>query len=173
VGGAISSHKPDTDAAERPFARTGTVGAPVSVRTFVVTVRGVRGAAKISRTGTVHDTGGVWILVRVRAVALAEPVTIGYAGVRDAAGREYWATTRISQPLLGGRTLQPGVPVDGEIAFEVPRAAAADLTVRLARSPIDRRMDALAEVPLPHADRATVDGWATASGPVRVEDPTP
>ena len=149
AGVAITARAPDTETRERPFARRGTVGQRMSARTFDVTVLGARGAARIERAGRVRDTGGVFVVVRVRAVAGRKPTTIDHAAVRDGRGRTYLATPRITQPLAaGGHVLQPGIAVEGEIAFEVPRDAASSLTVLLADSS-DTRMDAVVEVAVP------------------------
>lgn len=169
VGGVISSRAPDTDHRQRPFVSTGSMGKPVGARTFDVTVLGVRGTMKLARLGKWHDTSGVWILVRVRLVARNEPATLGYAAVRDADGRSYLATTRITQPLHG-RTLQPGVPVEGEVAFEVPPAVAPTLSVRLAGPPVDQRMDAMAEVRL-RIDKAMVERWRRSPDIMQIATP--
>lgn len=169
VGGLINSRAPDTDHRERPFVNTGPMGRPVDARAFDATVLGVRGTMKLARAGQWHDTGGVWVLVRVRLVAHDEPVLVGYAAVRDSAGRTYLATTRITQPLFG-RPLQPGVPVAADIAFEVPPKVAPTLAVRLAAPPLDQRMDAMAEVPL-KITPAMVDGWLKDQSITRLDDP--
>jgi hypothetical protein len=70
--------------------------------------------------------------------AFDEPVAIGYAAVRDSQGRTWEASNRFEQPLVrqfGGHQLQPGIPVEAEIAFEVPPQAATDLTLRLSQRP--------------------------------------
>jgi hypothetical protein len=119
----------------------------------------------------VHDTSGVWVLVRVRLVARNEPILVGYAAVRDADGRTYLASNRIELKLvMGGRDLQPGVPVEGEIAFEVPRGAAPSLSLRLARPPLDQRMDAIAEVPL-GISGAMVNKWLAQAEAAKVTQP--
>jgi hypothetical protein len=169
VGGWVNARVPDTDHRERPFLTTGTMGRPVDARAFHVTVLGVRGTMKLGRAGQWHDTGGVWVLVRVRLVSRDEPVLVGYAAVRDSAGRTYRATTRVDQPLFG-RPLQPGVPVEADIAFEVPPKVAPTLAVRLAAPPLDQRMDAMAEVPLGITE-AMVDGWQKDQTVTRLDDP--
>jgi hypothetical protein len=171
VGGVISSRAPDVDHRERPFVTTGTVGKRVDARAFDVTVVGVRGTMKLARSGTWHDTGGVWVLVRVRLVAHKEPASVGYAAVRDSADRKYLATNRITQPLAG-RSLQPGIPVEGEFAFEVPTKVAPTLSVRLAGPPLDQRMDAMAEVPL-NITRSMVDQWRKETAITKLDDPEP
>jgi hypothetical protein len=168
VGGVINSRAPDTDHRERPFVATGRVGSPVNVRTFEATVLGVRGTTKLARSGKWHTTGGIWVLVRLRLVARSEPTQVGYAAVRDAKDRTYLATTRIEQPLQS-RSLQPGIPVEGEIAFEVPPAAAPTLSVRLAEPLVDTRMEAMAEVPL-DITRSKVDQWRTDQDIMKIAD---
>lgn len=168
LGGVVKSYTPDADTRERPFIRAGALGGAVDARTFDVQVLEVRGAKKISRSGKVRETKGVWVLVKVRVVAHDEPSVIGYAALRDGRGRVFVATDRIGQPLAGGRTLQPGLPVEAEIAFEVP-ADVTDLSVRLSWASLDRRMDAMAEIPL-RVDRATVDTWRGQPTPTVVAD---
>jgi hypothetical protein len=123
---------------------------------------------KLGRGANWHDTGGVWVLVRVRLVARAEPAQVGYAAVRDSAGRTFLATTRIDQPL-DGRTLQPGVAVTAEVAFEVPPAVAPTLAFRLAGPLLDQRMDAMVEVPL-GITAPMVDGWLKDEKIARLDD---
>jgi hypothetical protein len=168
AGVAITSQAPDTDARERPFVRTGERAQTVDGRTFQGGVIAVRGARKITRSGRTRDTGGVWIVVRARAVARERPTTIDHASVRDARGRTFLATTRLSQPLLGGYRLQPGIAVQGDIVFEVPAESAGGLTVRLADAS-DPRMDAAIEVPIA-VDRATVEGWLADPAALTVDD---
>lgn len=172
VGAAIANWRPlqqSADERERPYVRTGTVGQQVSARVFDATLLAVRGAGKVRAAGKVHDTGGVWIIVRVRVTATEEPTTVGYAALRDRRDRVYTATQRVSQEMHGGRTLQPAIPVDGELLFELPRDAATDLTLLLAGASLDLRMDAVAEIALPHADAAAVDRWASAPEPAALQ----
>jgi hypothetical protein len=172
IGGPIIAAAPSPDTQNRPFVRSGKVGERVDARVFDATVVSVRGAAQLARSGTAaHDTAGIWVLVTVRLVAHTEPVSVGYAAVRDERGRIYWATNRIDQPLIGGRVLQPGVPVQGELAFEVPKPVATQLTVRLAWHRFEQRLDAMVEVPLP-IDAAAVQRWSDQK-PVTLADPKP
>jgi hypothetical protein len=169
TGIAITSQAPDTDARERPFVRGGAIGEFVDGRTFQASVVAVRGARKIARSGRTRDTGGVWVVVRARAVARDKPTSIDHASVRDARGRTFLATARISQPLVGGGyPLQPGISVQGDIVFEVPQASAASLTIRLADSS-DVRMDAAIEVPIA-VNRATVDRWLAEQPALVIDD---
>jgi hypothetical protein len=159
LGGRIMAFDSDSDIRERPFAVGAGLGETARARTLTATGLSVRGAAVISDGGPAHDTGGVWVIVRIRATSLDEPMLMGYAALRDARGREFWASNRVKQPFKDGRTLQPGIPVEGEVAFEVPRDAATHVTLLLAERPHDHRMDSMIEVDLGSRGSATVDGW--------------
>lgn len=159
VGDLVTDSRFTPDQAHRPFTHQGVAGDPVSAGPLEVTVRRVRAAAEITdRPGWRHDTDGVWILVLVRAEARTEPSIIGHAEVRDSTGRSWSPTGRVRQPLVGRHRLQPGVPVEAEIVFEVPRDAATDLVLRVAEPKFDRRLAAEAEVPLPVDDALVAEG---------------
>jgi hypothetical protein len=170
AGGAFTARVPDTDARERPFVRAGRLGEPVDARTFDATVVAVRGGTSVERTGRTRTTGGVWVLARVRLSARQAPVSVDYATLRDGRGRMFLATTRLSQPLVsGGHPLQPGIVVEGEIVFEVPRdAVTSRLAIRLADAS-DPRVDAVAEVPLA-IERSDVERWLAEGAALRVAD---
>jgi hypothetical protein len=169
LGGLVMLVKPDTETSQRPFVVSGQVGRAVGVRTFDATVLEVTGATQVTQRSQVHTTSGVWVVVKLRAVARSKPVAIGYAALRDGHDRTYVRSDRVNQPLIGGRELQPGIPVVGQVVFEVPRDAATHLTVLLAPSSFMRDMDALAEVPL-SVDKAQVDGWLAAKDPFALEE---
>jgi hypothetical protein len=169
IGTVITSDTPDVDAQQRPFIRTGEVSAPVNARTFEATVLAVRGAAVITDLGLTHDTTGVWVVVRVRLIAIGAPVSIGYAALSDGRDRSYRATGRFGQPLLG-RLLEPGLPVTGELAFEVPASVATSLSIQLAVASLDRRMDTVAQVRLP-ITAGQVREWRAFRTPISVERP--
>lgn len=175
VGGIVANWRPvNGDAAddrERPYISAGQVGDSVSARSFDAKVLDVRGAKLVGFRGKDHDTGGVWLLVRVRITATVEDTQVGYAAVVDNKDRVYLATGRFDQPFTAGRTLQPGIPVEGEIAFEVPRDVATSLRLRLAAPLIDQRMDGMAEIELPRFDTATIDKWATTEEPAILKTP--
>lgn len=172
VGGVVDAWQPSTDTRERPFVRVGAVGEAVSARAFDATVLGVRGGAKIAYQRRIHGTGGVWILIRIRIVTHDEPTAIGYAALRDGRGRLFLASDRVAQPIGNlAREFQPGIPVETEVAFEVPRDAFPALTVRLAPPRSSPRLDAVVEVALPGADDATVDRWLSAAEPLTLAAP--
>jgi hypothetical protein len=172
VGTLITRNIPDVDKQQRPFVHTAALGHLVQLRTFDATVLSVRGAAVVTDSDDEpHDTSGVWILVKVRLTTEHQAAAVGYAVLRDAQGHTYLASTRFSQFLVtGGWELQPGVPVAGEIAFEVPVAVATHLSIRLAASVLDHRMDDMADVPLP-IDAGEVRQWKAQTTPVAPAKP--
>ena len=175
VLGALLLHiKPDQAQVQRPFVRDGVTGRPVSARTFDVTVLDVTGGPLLVQPGDKLDTGGIWIAVRVRVVAVDKPLEIGYSEVRDGQSRTFSPSRRVKQPLTDGRTLQPGLPLEAQIVFEMPPASAGDLTLLMAKPPKDSlsglglAMEAVVSIPLP-VDRAKVDGWMAAKATVTVD----
>jgi hypothetical protein len=176
VGGVVANWRPiggdGADVRERPYMAVGQVGESVSARSFEVKLVSVRGARLLGVRSKGYETGGVWILVRVRVTATTEDTSVGYAALIDERDREFLASDRFTQLFAGGsRTFQPGIPVEGEIAFEVPRDVATSLRLRLASPSIDQRMDGMAEIALPKVDTATVDKWATQQDAVIMGKP--
>jgi hypothetical protein len=150
IGAGINWLGPDLAGAQRPFTKSGEPGQSINARTFTVTVRAARAAPALQIGKSTLSSQGAWVIVGVHLVANTQPTHVGYAALRDRAGRTYLATDRITQPLLDGtRTFQPGIPVDGEVAFEVPKDALAGLTALFAARPDQVGMDAMAAVTLP------------------------
>jgi hypothetical protein len=176
VGGVVANWRPiggdRADVRERPYIAAGQVGEPVSARTFEAELVSVRGAGLLGEGGKRYETGGVWLLVRVKITATTEETPVGYAALIDDRDREFLLSSRVEQPLAGGaRSFQPGIAVEGEIAFEVPRDVATSMRLRLASQSLDHRMDGMAEIALPKADTAKVDGWAAQKDVVVLEQP--
>jgi len=148
VGHFLIKLTPDVDTSERPFLESGAVDELVDLRLFQVTALRTRVAAVVRVSSGKHDTQGKWVLVRVRLVAKVKPIAVGYAALSDANGRSFLASDRLRQPLIdGSRILQPGIPVEGEIAFEVPNDATS-LSARFAASAHSHRMDSMADIVL-------------------------
>ncbi|WP_433078527.1 hypothetical protein ACQP1P_37595 [Dactylosporangium sp. CA-052675] len=168
AGALVVRLKPDQEHGGRPFLRPGTAGGVVDVGTFQVVVLDAAGGTKLKhpRNGLTLDTTGVWVLVRVRVTATREPVVLRYARLRDDRGRTFSATGRVPQPLTDGRALQPGVWVEGHIAFEVA-GDAKELTLLLGEhSGLGPGLLTLAEVPI----AAAVPRWLGQSTPLDVPD---
>jgi hypothetical protein len=143
-------------------------------RPFEVSVVSVRTAAQINtEPGAGLDTAGVWVLVLVRAMADQESTWLSYATVRDSGGQIWSATERIDQPLINsGYRLDPRIPVEAEVAFEVPREVATDLTIRLAEFAnglYGLQMEPVVEVPL-RVDEAAVASGLALPEPIEIEE---
>lgn len=169
VGNLVMAYTPDVNTRERPFLRSGEPGNEIDVRRFTVTVLATEVAAVIKAAGWEHDTQGKWIVLRVRLEAVGEPLAVRYAALWDDQGRSYEASDRLQQRLVdGSRRLQPGIPVEGDVAFEVP-AGATGLTARFTSSDISQRMDAMSAISLPLPDTATwLDPAPKAIKPIEV-----
>jgi hypothetical protein len=169
----LKNYSDDVDAENRPFPINAAVNQTARARTFVATAQGERGGAVIQDSNN-HPTSGVWLIVKVRVEATNVPTIIGYAAIRDTRGRVFRATDRLEHQVAGtmGRQLQPGLPVVGEIAFELPRDAATAPTLLLADNSIDQEMDAMLEITLDANSSATVDGWAADTKPTTLMSPT-
>lgn len=168
IGAALLPLKPHGIVWQEEFVRTGKVGTPVDARAFDITVLDATGGAKIDAK-TPIETNGIWIVVRIRVVAKDKPVTIGYAALRDDQGRVYDDADKVNQPMIGGRALQPGVPVEGQVVFEVARDVRR-LTARFAKPALFQMYDAVAEIPLP-ITRADIDSWVAEKRAVPVASP--
>jgi hypothetical protein len=162
VGAGIHWLGPDLAGVQRPFAKSGEPGEGMNIRTFTVTVQTARAASALQMGKSAQATQGAWVIVRVRLVANTEPTHIGYAALRDRAGRTFLATDRIRQPLLdGARTFQPGIAMEGEVVFEVPKDALAGLTALFAADAEQIAWDAMAAIALPTMSLAADQAAAT------------
>jgi hypothetical protein len=110
------------------------------------------------------------VIVRVRLSAKKEPISVGYAAVRDRAGRTYLASDRVRQPLVdGSRAFQPGIPIEGEVVFEVPKDALDGLVALFAAHPDRLALDAMAEVELPSLNVAAAEQPPATLAPTEVK----
>ncbi|NUR69581.1 MAG: hypothetical protein HOU81_02055 [Hamadaea sp.] len=171
IGGVISNFKPSDETQQRPFITRGGPEATVHTRSFDAKVLGVRGGEVIGSAGYVHESKGVWVIVKVQLTANHEPTRVFYAALRDGTERIFEASGRVTQDGLGGRNLQPGIPVDVEIAFEVPTEVPLDLSLRLATDSLDHRMDGMAEIGLP-ITRDDLTKWKSDKETMRLARPT-
>src|SRR5262249_17048006 len=70
-------------------------------------------------------------ILKVELMATDRTTAVRYLALADRDGRTFRVSQRWRQDIAEGRPgLQPGLPVDGEVAFEVPRDAATHLTLR-------------------------------------------
>ncbi|MFI5912899.1 hypothetical protein [Dactylosporangium sp. NPDC051541] len=166
AGADVVRNKPDQEHAGRPFIFGGTVGSLVDVDTFQVVVQAAAGGMKLKnpRNGPALETTGVWVLVRVRVTATREPLILQYARLRDEQSRTFTATERITQPLTGGRSFQPGIWVEGHIVFEIAKDATGLVLLLGEHSGFGPGLLALAAVPIP----SPVPQWLTQTTPLDV-----
>jgi hypothetical protein len=169
IGDLILRFTPDVDERERPFLIAGEQGQAVDAREFTATLLKARTAGVIKAGTFIHPTQGVWVLLRMRFVAGKEPVQINYAAVVDQLGRSFYASDRLKQPLVdGSRVLQPGIGVEGEIAFEVPRDAGG-LTAQFSNAGNNRIMQAVTDITLPIDEAVWLDRTPVTIEPVEVK----
>jgi hypothetical protein len=175
VGSAITNTELTPEEKFREFVDTGAMGEWFSTLDFDLNVLAAHTATTLSPdSGVELDTAGVWLLVRVQVMADQEPVWLDLAQVRDSSGRTWSATERTDQPLVDqSYRLDPRIPVEGAVAFEVPRGAATDLTFRLGEdtnSLYGLQMATVAEVPL-EIDEPAIAGGLAAPEPAVLEAP--
>lgn len=173
LGARVQSFDDSQDKRTRAFEIDAEPGEEVRARTFIATVLSVRGAHIIADKGLNHETSGVWLIVKMRATSIKEPTSIAYAVLRDDRGRLFSASGRVRQAFDGGRPLQPGVRVQGEIAFEIPRdAAEGDLTVMLGEAHFYPALDSLVAVTFDRPTPAEVEQWVTDPKAAVLDQPT-
>ena len=177
AGQAIIRTEPDYHETVAPFYLAGEPGKPVMVSGLSVTMLGARGAAKAGPPGGLYvDTGGVWVLVRVRLEATTKTTTVRYLALADGQGRTFRASKRFSQPLgEWNQDLQPGIPIEGEVAFEVPRDAATSLTLRVAEWFVELsdggELSSFTDIRVPVTE-GDVSRWLADQAPAILADPT-
>jgi hypothetical protein len=144
------------DPGSRPFVRAADVGQPVDLRTMTVEVDAVRAARTLREYGTELNSPGVWVLVEYTVVPARENTALGFAELRDAAGRVWSLGGRNDNICLAG---PPGVPMTCVAFFEVPLDAFSSLRLRLARERSEQRYDAIADVDLGLTDQDAARAW--------------
>lgn len=128
-----------------PFVVTARVGEPVDLRTVTLEVDSVRGAGTIDEFGSELRSPGVWVLVQYTVTAKDENASLGFAEVRDGAGR-VWS---LDHGRSENTCLQapPGVRNGCVALVEVPVDALPSLRLRLSPT-LEQRFDSVAEVDL-------------------------
>lgn len=128
AAGAVASRADTWWPETRPFVTEAAVGEPVVVEPVRVTVHGARAATMLADGLDDLGSEGVWIAVDVTAAALDRPAAISGMALRDRRGREYAASARATNPMVGG-PFDPQVPERGEVVFELPSDALGRLTL--------------------------------------------
>jgi hypothetical protein len=175
VGQALLRTAPSADDDNAVFLVGGRSFRPVVVGGLGVTVLGVRGAALVRRPdGRVLDTGGVWVIVNLEITATEQTTAVRYLALADRDGNTYRVSQRWHQAITEGvPDLQPGLPVDGEVAFEVPRDMATQLSLRAGEHwsvAGGLRSRAVTDIALP-IERSEVDRWVADQDPAILVSP--
>jgi hypothetical protein len=173
LGSWMITHKPGSQSMARPFFYSGHVGEVISHPTFTVEVLGVRGGSKVLDTRDENfTTEGAFVLVEVRIVANQQGVKLAAIVAVDADGRQFEAAARLTQGITEGYRFEPGIPVEADIAFEIPAEAGPGLKMWLGTSEIlDRHtFQNLAEVDL-GIDQEAVDRWRAERRTVEMKLP--
>jgi hypothetical protein len=169
AGDAIIKHTPGSEEVTRPFVYSGPVGREVDGLSITATVHSVRGAKSIAdRDGDVVTTDGVFVVVKLTLTAKVETTNLITARLISN-GKTYDSSERMRQPL-DPISLQPGVPVQGEMAFELANAAAPGSRLQL--SPEDHLLiggnETVTEINL-GIDEATVAKWLAEKSPIELD----
>jgi hypothetical protein len=164
-----------------PIEHRGDSGATVEGRTMAVRVDRV----ELARSLRVHrvagtrtlDTGGVWLIVHATASSVEEPETLKAAAVETTGGLRYQQTDRVGPAsLLSSKTLQPGVPVSGDLVFELPPSALPGAELLVSHHVFGAGFrDSMLRIrlPLDAARRSTRTGTLSAQRPsTRLRSPT-
>ncbi len=122
AGYFITKAAPNSDKLERSFLTTAHAGESVTTRQFIAKVTGVRYATILKEGTKTRNTDGAWVLVKVSFTALSKEIIVDYGDLVSGDGRTFAPTDRVTQNMLSA-TLQPGIPAEGEIVFEVPRSS--------------------------------------------------
>lgn len=169
VGDQILKHTPGSDEVSRPFIHKGRIGDVVDALSFTATVDSVRGSRSVADDDDDYTTDGVFVLVtftltaKTDSTALSTVSVVGHGQIFKAVERFYQEMTRT--------TLQPGIPKTGEVAFEVPKGAAAGLSIQLSSDSLDgNENQTAAEIDL-GIDEAKVTTWLANSAPLELHPP--
>ena len=175
VGQALLRTAPSAGDDTAVFLVGGRSFRPVVVGGLAVTVLGIRGAATVRRPdGEVLDTGGVWVIVKLELTATGQTTAVRYLALADRGGNTYRVSRRWQQAIAEGQPdLQPGLPIDGEVAFEVPRDVATQLSLRAGEHwsvAVGLRSRTVTDIALP-VERSEVDRWVADRDPAVLAPP--
>ena len=172
VGNVIVENLPGTQEMFRPFVHSGPMGVELDAQALTATVVSVQGGQSVTTTrdGT-YRTDALFLVVHVVLTARKAPANLAHASVVDRTGRVFEYSGRLRQGF-NLRPLQPEIPTEGDLVFEVPRDSATGLVVRLSPDLIGRQhnQQRVIEVDL-GIDQADVDRWLSGNQPVPTSDP--
>jgi hypothetical protein len=170
LGRLILNTTPIGDDFDRPFIHNGQMREPVDAHDFVVTVESIRGGRGLAQIFNTATTDGVFLLVKIRVSAYDEATTVGYQALVDGSGNTYEADER--DYAFRGHTLQPRIPVEAELAFELPTAAVTNhLMLLLSSYPSGHNAhQVMAQIALDITD-AQLASWTHQAEPLKPMDP--
>lgn len=148
VAAVVQSTTPTDDARDAAIAVRGPVGSSLTGRNISATVRSVALATTVSAAnGWAGQTSGVWVVVEASAAAVVDetngPMLNAVLRIGDTT---YSASTRPrSAGTIAGTSLSAGVPWNGPLMFEIPKAAARSAAARTAAIEIAPRLDTRAD----------------------------
>jgi len=126
-----------------PIDTHGVRGELVRGRSLALRVDGVEVAhhLRVRAPGGARelDSSGLWLVVHATAQAVERPERVAGAAIVGADGRRYAHSDRagFAHALLAAQELQAGVPVRGDLVFELPQAALADAHLVASAHPLD------------------------------------
>jgi hypothetical protein len=169
AGRLIAITTPIGDDHRRPFITQGQMNEPVVEHDVEVTVLSVRGGRAYGDFSGFRSTQGLFLLVRARVEALQVPSALRYADLLDDAGHAY--ATISHGDALYDFALLPGIPVEGELLFEVPADKATQLRLRLSsHRGYWGEYQVMVEMPL-QIDADKVNDWSNDAAPLTVMEP--
>ncbi|MEI2764189.1 MAG: hypothetical protein V9F82_00635 [Dermatophilaceae bacterium] len=168
-GRFVSEALPGNEVSNDPISRPATIGEPVHLRAFDVTVSQVRGAKEIVAGTTPLATPGIWVVADLVVVPRSEALRPGYAAVRAADGR-LWETAG-SRSRVDCPGAIAGVVSRCTAYLDVARDGLADAELLIGWHPDDRRFDDLAVLPLAVSD-AQLQAWEAATEPLEIPQGT-
>lgn len=160
----VSLLTPTAQDARDPFVVSGGVGDRVVGRETTVTVDAATLAETVADASAVDaPPAGTWLVVRVSAEATRAAVPDGF---RYAQAIHEGTTTLVSDRVASsftGVTLEPGVPMTGMLAFQLPPGAeAGEVELRFSSLATDPILDSVESIrfdlaSLPRAESVTIE----------------
>lgn len=180
VGSIVTSWLPDPQQVyAASFFRPGTVGETVSIRSYNVTVTGVRAGPEVATDAQVAVTRSLWLVVDLTwsptdaAIAwssegVASQLTAAEPRLMSADGREFGGLPGITTTCGAA---QPGLPLTCSVPFEVPPDALEGAHFWFPSSYVGA-MDDVADIDL-DIDAARAADLAASTDRVDMSDPAP
>lgn len=140
---------------QQPVQVNGTAGKVVQTPRFEITVEAVRVGKKLKvpRTRPDRETSTSWVVVDAIVTARKDPMHLGTVSIRNTDGVQYRSTNRsaISRVDLTGFEFQPGIPVRGSFAVEMPADQVAGAQLEVIENSTFVALEPQATIPLPAA----------------------